>query len=153
MVSRYRPLLCIPLRLGYLRLVYRRGIRTRPRAFCLVQRGWTLQELITPMKVPFFVKSWRMFGTKHGLGKVISRITNIKLKLLQDANTLHEFSVAQKMSWAAFRETTRSEDRAYSLFGLFGITGLPAVYGDGHRPFLRLQVEIMRLSPDHSLFA
>jgi hypothetical protein len=56
------------------------------------------------------------------------------------------------MSWAAFRQTTRPEDRAYSLLGLFNMT-LPSVYGEGHRAFLRLQEAILTRSLDHSLFA
>lgn len=56
------------------------------------------------------------------------------------------------MSWAAFRQTTRPEDRANSLLGLFDIT-LPTVYGEGYQAFLRLQEAILTRSPDHSLFA
>lgn len=57
------------------------------------------------------------------------------------------------MSWAAGRETTRGEDRAYSLMGIFGVH-MPLLYGEGAiNAFLRLQEEIMRRSDDHSLFA
>jgi hypothetical protein len=61
-------------------------------------------------------------------------------------------SVAQRMSWASKRETTRVEDLAYCLMGLFGIY-MPMIYGEGQRAFIRLQEEIMRVSNDHSLFA
>jgi hypothetical protein len=115
-------------------------------------RGWTLQELIAPKQVLFFDYKWRYFGTKNGLADVISRITNINVTLLKNQRSLDEFSCAQKMSWAAFRQTTRPEDRAYSLLGLFNIT-LPSVYGEGHQAFLRLQEAILTRSPDHSLFA
>jgi Heterokaryon incompatibility protein (HET) len=115
-------------------------------------RGWTLQELIAPKQVLVFDYSWRYFGTKNGLADVISRITNINVTLLRNQRSLDEFSCAQKMSWAAFRQTTRPEDRAYSLLGLFDIT-LPSVYGEGHQAFLRLQEAILIRSPDHSLFA
>jgi hypothetical protein len=57
------------------------------------------------------------------------------------------------MSWAASRVTTRAEDRAYSLLGLFDVN-MPLLYGEGERKaFLRLQGEIMKNSDDHSLFA
>jgi hypothetical protein len=115
-------------------------------------RGWTLQELIAPKQVLFFDYKWRYFGTKNGLANVISRITNINVTLLKNQRSLDEFSCAQKMSWAAFRQTTRPEDRAYSLLGLFDIT-LPSVYGEGNQAFLRLQEAILTRSPDHSLFA
>jgi ankyrin repeat protein len=56
------------------------------------------------------------------------------------------------MSWAADRVTTRKEDGAYSLMGIFGIN-MPLLYGEGDKAFYRLQEEIMRVSDDHSLFA
>jgi hypothetical protein len=61
-------------------------------------------------------------------------------------------SIAQKMSWAAGRSTTRLEDRAYSLLGIFGVN-MPLLYGEGERAFIRLQEEIMKNSDDLSLFA
>jgi len=60
--------------------------------------------------------------------------------------------VAQNMSWEARRQTTRQEDRAYSLMGLFG-ANMPLLYGEGPRAFIRLQEEIMRTTADQSLFA
>ncbi|KAK8064644.1 hypothetical protein PG994_007282 [Apiospora phragmitis] len=56
------------------------------------------------------------------------------------------------MSWAAGRKGTVTEDRAYSLFGLFGIN-LPMLYGERENAFLRLQKEIIKTSDDHSIFA
>lgn len=56
------------------------------------------------------------------------------------------------MSWAAHRKTTRVEDRTYSLLGLFGVN-MPMLYGEGRKAFRRLQLEIIRESNDHSIFA
>ena len=56
------------------------------------------------------------------------------------------------MSWAAERKTSRIEDRAYCLMGIFGVN-MPLIYGERERAFTRLQEEIMRISDDHSLFA
>jgi hypothetical protein len=56
------------------------------------------------------------------------------------------------MSWASKRVTTRTEDIAYCLIGIFG-ANLPLLYGEGERAFIRLQEEIMRSSDDQSLFA
>ncbi|KAH9848540.1 hypothetical protein C2E23DRAFT_897506 [Lenzites betulinus] len=61
-------------------------------------------------------------------------------------------SVAKRMSWAAERETTRVEDRAYSLLGIFGVHMSP-IYGEGTNAFLRLQEEIIKHIPDQSIFA
>ena len=49
-------------------------------------------------------------------------------------------------------KTTRVEDRAYSLMGLFGIH-MPTIYGEGANAFTRLQLEIIKQCPDQSIFA
>ena len=56
------------------------------------------------------------------------------------------------MSWAANRVTTRVEDRAYSLMGIFNIN-MPLIYGEREKAFLRLQREIIRETNDESIFA
>jgi hypothetical protein len=61
-------------------------------------------------------------------------------------------SVAPKMSWAAKRRTSRPEDTAYCLMGLFGAT-MPVLYREGNNAFLRLQLEIIGMSDDESIFA
>ncbi|KAF5368458.1 hypothetical protein D9758_002398 [Tetrapyrgos nigripes] len=63
------------------------------------------------------------------------------------------YSIAQKMSWAAFRETTKPEDQAYCMMGLFGVN-IPPLYGEGClKAFMRLQQEIIKVSDDCSIFA
>ncbi|KAL2068711.1 hypothetical protein VTL71DRAFT_15049 [Oculimacula yallundae] len=56
------------------------------------------------------------------------------------------------MSWASKRTTTRIEDVAYSLMGLFGVH-MPMLYGEGDNAFKRLQEEILRSTDDHTIFA
>ncbi|KAF5699708.1 beta transducin [Fusarium mundagurra] len=114
--------------------------------------GWTLQELIAPGSMIFFNKDWRELGTKQSLVQVLSQRTNIPESILCDSEELETTSIAQRMSWAADRVTTRKEDGAYSLMGIFGIN-MPLLYGEGDKAFYRLQEEIMRVSDDHSLFA
>lgn len=55
------------------------------------------------------------------------------------------------MSWASKRRTTRMEDEAYCLLGIFGIS-MPLLYGEGWRAFHRLQEEIMKQTEDYSIF-
>ena len=86
------------------------------------------------------------------LGRVIEEITGIPAEALVHAETLDSFSVAQRLSWAARRETTRVEDRAYSLMGIFDIN-MPTLHGEGDRTFRRLQEEIVRRMTDQTLFA
>jgi hypothetical protein len=116
-------------------------------------RGWTLQELIAPKRLHFYSKNWIDLGTRSVSADVLALGSGVAREVLLDPNTLDNFSVAEKMSWASKRETTRGEDEAYSLMGLFGVN-MPPLYGEGQRrAFRRLQVEIMQTSHDHTLFA
>lgn len=63
-----------------------------------------------------------------------------------------KISIAARMSWASRRRTTREEDLAYSLFGMFSVNK-PLLYGEGKKAFTRVQQEIMRTSNDESIFA
>ncbi|PKK46783.1 hypothetical protein CI102_8931, partial [Trichoderma harzianum] len=114
------------------------------------KRGWTLQELLAPAEVYFLDKEWNDLGTKKSLQEAVSDQTRIPINILSGAS-LETATVAQRMSWASQRKTTRIEDRAYCLMGIFGIN-MPLLYGEGERAFIRLQEEIMRISNDHSIF-
>lgn len=116
------------------------------------ERGWTLQELIAPKNLMFLTKDWKEIGSKSTFPIKLSEITGIDLGILTGATNLESMSVAKKMSWASRRKTTRKEDIAYCLMGLFNVN-MPMLYGEGSRAFIRLQEEIMRYSDDQSLFA
>ncbi|KAI1793774.1 heterokaryon incompatibility protein-domain-containing protein, partial [Ganoderma leucocontextum] len=115
-------------------------------------RGWTLQELIAPRHLVFLTSEWRIMGTKTTLACEVETITCIDYLVLVDRKSLDDVSVARRMSWASKRQTTRVEDEAYSLLGIFNIK-MPTVYGEGRGAFRRLQEEIMRRIPDQSIFA
>ncbi|KAH7361081.1 heterokaryon incompatibility protein-domain-containing protein, partial [Rhexocercosporidium sp. MPI-PUGE-AT-0058] len=115
-------------------------------------RGWTLQELIAPQKVIFFDKNWNYLGDKETLSTLLSKITTIPEGVLADPSQHRFCSLARKMSWAAHRETTRAEDIAYCLLGLFEVS-MPLLYGEGARAYIRLQEEIIKETDDQSLFA
>jgi hypothetical protein len=115
-------------------------------------RGWTLQELIAPRLVEFYDGSWTKRGTKDSLRCEIALITNIDLSVLSDSEGLSAIPVARKMSWAATRQTTRMEDAAYCLLGIFDVN-LPLIYGEGGKAFFRLQEAIAQSTNDLSLFA
>ncbi|KAH7359929.1 hypothetical protein BKA66DRAFT_562105 [Pyrenochaeta sp. MPI-SDFR-AT-0127] len=104
-------------------------------------RGWTLQELIAPTLVKFFSKEGKQLGDKWSLEKTISEITHIPVVALRNA-PLHNFKVEERMTWAKNRLTTREEDEAYSLLGIFDVSMLPN-YGEGkERALKRLQKKI-----------
>lgn len=103
-------------------------------------RGWTLQELIAPAYVDFFSIQGTRLGDKQSLQKCIHETTGIPLSALQGEH-LSNFSVSERLSWASNRQTTRKEDKAYSMLGMFSIF-MPLMYGEGDHAFTRLQDEI-----------
>jgi ankyrin repeat protein len=115
-------------------------------------RGWTLQELIAPETVIFLDGEWQEIGTKATLKELLSSTTGIPTNILLDGGDLRTISVAQRMSWASKRQTTRLEDRAYSLMGIFGVN-MPLLYGEGDGAFIRLQEVILKITDDYSIFA
>lgn len=128
-------------------------------------RGWTLQELLAPDDLFFFDVNWNELGSRSQWASHISKATGIHVKFLHGIElkldpykswdveaALRDTSVATKMSWAAGRETTRMEDQAYCLLGLFDIH-MPMLYGEGTKAFARLQQEIMKSTDDCTLLA
>lgn len=118
-------------------------------------RGWTMQELVASKSRVFFANDWSEIGS-HDIGEdiidICARITGISASALRHQRNLDKFCVAERMSWAARRVTTRPEDGAYSLIGIFGVS-LSVIYGEGlDRAFRRLQDEIMKTSFDQTLF-
>lgn len=121
-------------------------------------RGWTLQELIAPQSVIFYDRNWAYLGRRNGdLLQPIYAITKVPKEVLRvsDFTTLKTLlrhtSLAARMSWAATRKTSRIEDIAYCLLGIFDIN-MPLLYGEGEKAFARLQEEIIKTSTDHSIF-
>ncbi|KAH7370667.1 heterokaryon incompatibility [Rhexocercosporidium sp. MPI-PUGE-AT-0058] len=105
------------------------------------KRGWTLQELLAPRSVEFFSRHGKRLGDKVTLNRRIQEITGIPISALEGA-PLSQFEVEERLSWAEHRQTTRGEDKAYSLLGIFGIH-LPLIYGEGREhAFKRLRKEV-----------
>jgi hypothetical protein len=115
-------------------------------------RGWTLQELLAPHDMRFFDMNWNYIGTKMSLACQIEAITGIEADYLTGVRNFRTACVATKMSWMADRTTTREEDIAYGMLGLFNVTMTPQ-YGEGRRAFMRLQHELLLSIPDESIFA
>ncbi|KAN0071275.1 HET domain containing protein [Elaphomyces granulatus] len=104
-------------------------------------RGWTLQELVAPASAEFFSKEGEQLGNKKSLERQIHEVTGIPVKALR-GSSLSDFSVPERMSWTEKRETTRKEDKAYSLLGIFDIY-MPLIYGEGREnAFKRLRGKI-----------
>ncbi|KAI4110235.1 MAG: hypothetical protein LQ345_007035 [Seirophora villosa] len=148
------------------------------RASLWFTRGWTLQELLAPEHVRFFDQRWQCIGTKEAFVQEISRITRIGVQDLlthSQRNMVEPCtkapdcrahcpkmsywnagrwgpSVATKMSWIFRRQTSRIEDLAYCLLGIFDVN-MPLLYGEGQKAFMRLQYEILKQNGDESIFA
>ncbi|KAK4503487.1 hypothetical protein PRZ48_004402 [Zasmidium cellare] len=117
-------------------------------------RGWTLQELLAPDEVIFCNQYWHAIGRKKETNfcTIIEAASGVPLRHLMEPSTISHASVAQRMSWASHRVTTRDEDMGYCLSGLFSVN-MPLIYGEGRRSFLRLQEEIIQRSDDESILA
>jgi len=122
-------------------------------------RGWTLQELLAPLSIKFFRKDWKPLcytdlpNDKHNvqLMKEISTITSISVQDLQNFSP-GPTQIRKKMRWASKRMTTRVEDAAYSLVGIFDVS-MPIAYGEGEWAFHRLMEVIIQRCDEWDMFA
>ncbi|KAL1853097.1 hypothetical protein Daus18300_011925 [Diaporthe australafricana] len=121
-------------------------------------RGWTLQELVASPRVRFYDKDWHFIGDKVSLSGTLAEITSIDVELLRavDDQTitrkLCRIPACQKMSWASRRRTTKVEDTAYCLLGIFDIQ-MPLLYGEREAAFKRLQEVIVNKYNDLTILA
>ncbi|PVF95714.1 hypothetical protein CPB86DRAFT_562288 [Serendipita vermifera] len=133
-------------------------------------RGWTLQELLAPKRITFFSKDWKQItrqdcdklqakrsiqAQSKGRGEAalwptIAQVTGIPIEDLLDFKP-GLYDIGKRMSWASRRRTTRIEDMAYCLIGIFCVN-LSVSYGEKEGAFYRLQAEIMQNTDDRSLF-
>lgn len=114
----------------------------------------TLQELIAPRYLVVYSSTWHEIGDLRSLKDQIASITNIEIDILTHGpSRLRSKPIAQLMSFASRRETTRPEDAAYCLLGLFDVN-MPLLYGEGEsKAFFRLQEQIMKTSTDLTILA
>lgn len=119
-------------------------------------RGWTLQELLAPKDLTFYDREWYSLGTRSQRRSIVREITGIPEPFLIGFNpewTLNtDVCIAEVMIWASGRKTTRIEDKAYSLLGIFGVS-MPMLYGEGTRAFSRLQEQLLSTRDDQTIFA
>ena len=121
------------------------------------KRVWTLQELLAPRTLLFFTQEWTLYqgiSSNHKEDDIILRelieVTGITLEHLSDFHPGVDDARA-RLQWASTRCTTRPEDIAYSLFGVFGFH-LPVLYGENADNALgRLLAEVISRSGDTSI--
>ncbi|KAI1746704.1 hypothetical protein F4782DRAFT_523681 [Xylaria castorea] len=118
-------------------------------------RGWTLQELIAPRALLFLASDWSVLGDKQdnpALVDLIADITGVPVAVLLGKARPGNISVASRLQWASERQTTRAEDIAYCLLGIFDVN-IPLLYGESQKAFVRLQEAILKSTSDQSIFA
>ncbi|KAF8839178.1 HET-domain-containing protein [Paxillus ammoniavirescens] len=136
------------------------GVLRRSKWF---KRGWTLQELLAPRVIQFYKSDWTSYIIRPDgivatdndkavpeFAQLLSEAARVDVKYLTDFTPSTE-NVREKMHWVAHRATTKVEDMAYCLSGIFGIF-IPILYGEKDRAFMRLQEELLKQSGDLSLF-
>ncbi|KAI6018049.1 hypothetical protein BKA83DRAFT_681843 [Pisolithus microcarpus] len=123
-----------------------------------LKRGWTLQELLAPERVVFYTKTWSLYKNLTSLNhkmdaavlEELERETRIEPRFLTDFSPGMD-DAHSRLQWASFRRTTRPEDIAYSLFGIFDVH-LPVLYGESAEHALgRLLTEVVSQSGDISV--
>ena len=122
-------------------------------------RGWTYQEYLASKVVQFYTEDWKpylgldMFNHKES-PIILSEMEQAMNFAIQDLATLEPGldRVREKLYLASRRRTTREEDIAYSLFGIFSVP-IPVIYGEGNQAVSRLLEYILTRSGDVTLLA
>ncbi|KAI6149753.1 hypothetical protein BKA82DRAFT_940691, partial [Pisolithus tinctorius] len=109
-------------------------------------RGWTLQELLAPLRFKFYNKDWFPLTDfpndkihEEDARNSVLTATGVEPRHFRDFEPgFRNPSLPERMRWVARRLTTRAEDKSYCMTGIFGVSMLVA-YGEGpERAFFRL---------------
>ena len=122
-------------------------------------RGWTYQEYVASEVVRFYTEDWKpylgldIFNHKES-PVILSEMEQAMNFATQELTTLRPGldKAREKLYLASRRQTTREEDIAYSLFGIFNVA-LPVLYGEGNQAVGRLLEYILTRSDDVTLLA
>ncbi|KIW58748.1 hypothetical protein PV05_03246 [Exophiala xenobiotica] len=142
------------------------------------RRGWTLQELLAPQQHKYLAQDWSLIGVtvRNTTSDTSATLDSGECScatsfpgatcletgsfgslwhthgLFQKLRPQWKVCIAERMSWAAKRETSRLEDKAYCLLGIFNIN-MALIYGEGEKAFVRLQEEIIQHYVDRTILA
>ncbi|KAF8554675.1 hypothetical protein OG21DRAFT_1508679 [Imleria badia] len=146
-------------------IVFLRGVRSSSQIGALVKsiwntRAWTLQEYVASKIIHFYTEDWTLYldlqSTNHKESpEVISEMEQATGVSAQQLMALRPglMSIREKLRLASTRQTTLVEDAAYSLLGIFSVTGIPAIYGEGEGSLGRLLAHVLAGSGDVSILA
>ena len=122
-------------------------------------RAWTYQEYVAAEIVQFYTEDWKpylelsLWNHKESHLVILemeraSRFSSDQLAVLRPGLD----RVREKLYVASKRETTRVEDIAYSLLGIFNVS-IPVIYGEGTRAVGRFLEHILTGSGDVTILA
>ena len=122
-------------------------------------RGWTYQEYIASEVVQFYTEDWKpylgleIFNHKES-PIILSEMEQAMKFATEELATLQPGleRVREKLYLASTRQTTREEDIAYSLFGIFNVA-IPVIYGEGDQAVGRLLEHVLMGSGDVTILA
>jgi hypothetical protein len=146
-------------------IVFLRGVRSVSQLGALVRsiwntRAWTLQEYVAAKVIHFYTEDWTLYmnldiPNHKESPEVISEMEQATGVSAQQLMALRPglISVREKLCLASTRQTTLVEDAAYSLLGIFSVTGIPAIYGEGEGSLGRLLAHVLAGSGDVSILA
>ncbi|KAG2048653.1 hypothetical protein BDR06DRAFT_962387 [Suillus hirtellus] len=122
-------------------------------------QSWTLQELLAPVRVKFYGRTWRpIHNTRADNDKAdrkllaaLSTGTGIPMQDIQCYWAGTE-RVREKLMWASRRTSRLAEDGAYSLLALFDVH-MNVEYGIGDEAFGRLMEVLLQRSQECDMLA
>ena len=147
-----------------LTIVLLRGVRSPSTRGELVRsiwnsRAWTLQEYHASKVVRFYTEDWKPYldldiPNHKESPEIISEMeeaTRVSARALMALRPGLD-DIREKLRLASTRQTTRVEDAAYSLLGIFSMS-LGVVYGEGDKALGRFLAQLLTSSGDTAILA
>ena len=145
-------------------IVLLRGVRSPSKRGDLVRsiwntRAWTFQEYHASKVVRFYTEDWKPYlnldiPNHKESPEIISEMeeaTGVSARALMALRPgLND--IREKLRLASTRQTTRVEDTAYSLLGIFSMS-IPVVYGEGENALGRFLAQLLTSSGDTTILA
>jgi hypothetical protein len=146
-------------------IVFLRGVRSPSQRGALARsiwntRAWTLQEYLAAKVIHFYTEDWTLYldlelPNHKESPEVISEMEQATGVAAQQLMALRPglTSIREKLCLASTRQTTRVEDAAYSLLGIFSVSGINPIYGEGEKSLGLLLAHVLTGSGDVSILA
>ena len=147
-----------------LTIVLLRGVRSPSKRGDLARsiwntRAWTFQEYHASKVVRFYTEDWKLYlnldiPNHKESPEIIAEMEEATGVSAQALMVLRPGlnDIREKLRLASTRQTTRVEDAAYSLLGIFSMS-LGVVYGEGDKALGRFLAQLLMSSGDTSILA